>query len=75
MGQPQEEGLGEEHLVEDWKNERKNAFMLSGCRDDQTPSDANIDGSNVGVMSWATPIKLIFKFVFFSFQCVPAKSP
>lgn len=53
MGQPQEEGLGEEYFVEDWKNERKNAFMLSGCRDDQTSSDANIDGANVGAMSWA----------------------
>lgn len=53
VGQPQEEGLGEEHFQEDWKGEHKNVFMYSGCKDEQTSSDATIDGSSVGAMSWA----------------------
>ena len=52
-GEPQEEGLGEEHFVEDWAHEGKSVFMFSGCRDDQTSADANIAGSHVGAMSWA----------------------
>ena len=52
-GEPQEEGLGEEHFVEDWKAEQKQVFMYSGCKDDQTSADANIGGSHVGAMSWA----------------------
>ncbi|KAI7184370.1 hypothetical protein KC316_g6852 [Hortaea werneckii] len=31
----------------------KNVWMYSGCRDDQTSADANIQGSHVGAMSWA----------------------
>ncbi|OCK82871.1 peptidase C14 [Lepidopterella palustris CBS 459.81] len=53
MGQPQQEGLGEEHFVEDWAHEGKRVFMYSGCRDDQTSADAAISGSHVGAMSWA----------------------
>ena len=49
----QEEGVGEEHFVEDWKSEHKFVTMFSGCRDDQTSADANIDGASVGAMSWA----------------------
>lgn len=30
-GQPQQEGLGEENFVEDWRNEGKDVFMFSGC--------------------------------------------
>lgn len=52
-GEHQEEGLGEEHFVEDWAHEGKSVFMFSGCRDDQTSADANIAGSHVGAMSWA----------------------
>lgn len=52
-GEPQEDGIGEEHFVEDWKSEHKFATMFSGCRDDQTSADATISGSNVGAMSWA----------------------
>ena len=52
-GEPQQEGLGEEHFVEDWKSEHKRVFMYSGCRDDQTSADASISGSHVGAMSWA----------------------
>jgi hypothetical protein len=49
----QEEGVGEEHFVEDWKSEHKFVTMFSGCRDDQTSADASIGGANVGAMSWA----------------------
>ena len=52
-GEPQEEGVGEEHFVEDWKSEHKFVTMFSGCRDDQTSADASIGGSSVGAMSWA----------------------
>lgn len=52
-GEPQEEGLAEEHFQENWAHEGKSVFMFSGCRDDQTSADANIAGSNVGAMSWA----------------------
>ena len=52
-GEPQQEGLGEEHFVEDWKDEHKRVFMYSGCKDDQTSADASIGGGHVGAMSWA----------------------
>jgi len=53
QSEPHEEGLGEEHFVEDWKSEHKRVFMYSGCRDDQTSADATIGGGHVGAMSWA----------------------
>jgi hypothetical protein len=53
MGEPQEEGLNEEHFEEDWKGEHKRVIMYSGCRDDQTSADATIGGGHVGAMSWA----------------------
>ena len=49
----QEEGLGEEHFVEDWNKENKRVWMYSGCKDDQTSADASISGEHVGAMSWA----------------------
>ena len=52
-GEPQQEGLGEEHFQENWKGEHKYAFMFSGCKDDQTSADASIGGESVGAMSWA----------------------
>jgi len=56
-GQPQgettEDGLGEEHFVEDWKGERKDAWMFSGCADDQTSADTSIAGAATGAMSYA----------------------
>jgi metacaspase-1 len=51
--EPQEEGVGEEQFMEDWKSEHKFVTMFSGCRDDQTSADASIGGSSVGAMSWA----------------------
>ncbi len=51
--EPQEDGLGEEHFMEDWAHEGKSVFMFSGCRDDQTSADATISGSPSGAMSWA----------------------
>lgn len=52
-GEQQEDGVGEEHFVEDWKSEHKFVTMFSGCRDDQTSADASIGGESVGAMSWA----------------------
>ena len=52
-GEQQEEGVGQEHFVEDWKSEHKFVTMYSGCRDDQTSADASIGGANIGAMSWA----------------------
>ena len=51
--EPQEDGLGEEHFMEDWAHEGKSVFMFSGCKDDQTSADATISGSPSGAMSWA----------------------
>jgi hypothetical protein len=48
-----EHGLGEEYFVEDWKNERKDAWMFSGCADDQTSADTSIAGAPTGAMSYA----------------------
>jgi len=49
---PGPEGLGKEHFVEGWE-ENKDVWMFSGCRDDQTSADTNIGGSATGAMSWA----------------------
>ena len=43
-----EDGLGEEHFVEDWRNERKDVWMFSGCADDQTSADTSIAGAATG---------------------------
>jgi hypothetical protein len=48
-----EDGLGEETFVEDWKGEGKDVWMFSGCADDQTSADANISGLATGAMSHA----------------------
>jgi hypothetical protein len=50
-GEQQEEGVGEEHFVEDWKSEHKFVTMFSGCADDQTSADASIGGESVRT-SW-----------------------
>jgi hypothetical protein len=50
-GQPaktNQDGLGEEHFVEDWKGERKDVWMFSGCADDQTSADTSIAGAATG---------------------------
>jgi hypothetical protein len=55
-GEPQnvnEDGLGEEHFVEDWKGEGKDVWMFSGCADDQTSADTSIAGAATGAMSYA----------------------
>ena len=51
MGQPQQtnqDGLGEEHFVEDWKGEGKDVWMFSGCADNQTSADTSIAGAATG---------------------------
>jgi len=52
-GPVDQNGLGEEHFVEDWKNERKDVWMFSGCADDQTSADTSIAGAPTGAMSHA----------------------
>lgn len=52
-GKQQDEGVGEEYFIEDWKSEHKFVTMFSGCRDDQTSADTSIGGASVGAMSWA----------------------
>ena len=42
------DGLGEENFVEDWKNERKDVWMFSGCADNQTSADTSIAGLPTG---------------------------
>lgn len=47
-------GLGEQDFAAEYQGEgRRNVWMYSGCRDDQTSADASIQGSHVGAMSWA----------------------
>ena len=49
-GEPSnEQGLGEEHFVENWKGEGKDVWMFSGCADDQTSADTSIAGSATGL--------------------------
>lgn len=45
-----EDGLTEDHFVEDWKNERKDVWMFSGCADDQTSADTSIAGAPTGLL-------------------------
>jgi hypothetical protein len=48
-GPVNEHGLGEEHFVEDWKNEGKDVWMFSGCADNQTSADTSIAGTATGL--------------------------
>lgn len=50
-GETNEDGLGEENFVEDWKHEGKDVWMFSGCADDQTSADTSIAGAATGAMS------------------------
>jgi hypothetical protein len=47
-GPVNQHGLGEEHFVEDWKNEGKDVWMFSGCADNQTSADTSIQGASTG---------------------------
>jgi len=53
MGEEQEAGLSEDDNYRNYASERKMVTMFSGCRDDQTSADANINGTSEGAMSWA----------------------
>lgn len=48
-----EQGLVDEGFHEGWRNEAKDAWMFSGCADDQTSADTSIRGRATGAMSWA----------------------
>lgn len=54
-----QDGLGEEHFVEDWKGECKDAWMFSGCADDQTSADTSIAGAATG---WHNPFPMFLWF-------------
>jgi len=43
-----EDGLAEDHFVEDWKNEGKDVWMFSGCADNETSADTSIAGAPTG---------------------------
>ncbi len=43
-----EDGLGEEKFMVDWKHEGKDVWMFSGCADDQTSADTSINGAATG---------------------------
>jgi hypothetical protein len=47
-GPVNEEGLGEENFVENWKHEGKDVWMFSGCADNQTSADTSIAGAATG---------------------------
>lgn len=47
------EGLGNSQYAGDYGNEAKTVTMFSGCRDEQTSADAQINGVNEGAMTWA----------------------
>jgi len=53
MGESQPPGLGEDNAYGVYAQEHKMVTMFSGCRDDQTSADANINGTSEGAMSWA----------------------
>lgn len=45
-----EQGLGEEKFMEDWKHEGKDVWMLSGCADNQTSADTSIARAPTGLL-------------------------
>ncbi|RDW95202.1 putative metacaspase [Coleophoma crateriformis] len=53
MGESQGSGLGQDDDYSAYAQEHKMVTMFSGCRDDQTSADANINGTSEGAMSWA----------------------
>jgi metacaspase-1 len=53
MEEQQQEGFAQEEFAGEWQGETKFVTMFSGCRDDQTSADANIQGINEGAMTWS----------------------
>lgn len=53
LGEQQAPGLGADENNAMYEREHKMVTMFSGCRDDQTSADANINGMSEGAMSWA----------------------
>ena len=46
-------GLNQSKYARDYQGEQKTVTMFSGCRDEQTSADANINGRSSGAMTWA----------------------
>ncbi|KAF1936947.1 peptidase C14 [Clathrospora elynae] len=53
IGEQEEEGLSQGEFAGQYGSEQKMVTMFSGCRDDQTSADANIQGEATGAMTWA----------------------
>lgn len=53
MGEQEEEGLDAGEFAGQYGSEQKMVTMFSGCKDDQTSADANIEGEATGAMTWA----------------------
>ncbi|CBX91287.1 hypothetical protein IAQ61_010646 [Plenodomus lingam] len=51
--QEEEQGLAGGEFAGQYGSERKMVTMFSGCRDDQTSADAQIQGEPTGAMTWA----------------------
>ncbi|KAI8932471.1 hypothetical protein NX059_010655 [Plenodomus lindquistii] len=51
--QEEEEGLSGGEFAGQYGSEKKMVTMFSGCRDDQTSADAQIQGEPTGAMTWA----------------------
>lgn len=48
QGPADDDGLADENFMEDWRNEGKDAWMFSGCADDQTSADTSMQGLATG---------------------------
>lgn len=53
MGEQEEEGLDAGEFAGQYGSEMKMVTMFSGCKDEQTSADANIEGEATGAMTWA----------------------
>lgn len=53
MGEQREDALEDGEFYNQYGQESKVVTMFSGCKDDQTSADANIQGKSSGAMTWA----------------------
>jgi hypothetical protein len=60
-GETNEDGLGEEKFMEDWKNEGKDVWMFSGCADNQTSAEYVVLSSRFHYSDGAGAFKTCFE--------------